>query len=157
MSQQYPQLHLDNQLCFSLYSLSRLVTQQYTPLLKELDITYPQYLVFLVLWQSLEQGDMALPIKVLSKRLLLDTGTLTPLLKRLEAKAFIQRSRSDEDERIVLVSLTDAGIELRERAKNIPLALFCSSGLELEEVQALRAQLQPLLARLTDSDAKTKE
>lgn len=157
MSQQYPQLHLDNQLCFSLYSLSRLVTQQYTPLLKELDITYPQYLVFLVLWQSLEQGDMALPIKVLSKRLLLDTGTLTPLLKRLEAKAFIQRSRSDEDERIVLVSLTDAGIELRERAKNIPLALFCSSGLELEEVQALRAQLQPLLARLTASDAKTKE
>lgn len=101
MTQQYPQLHLDNQLCFSLYSLSRLVTQQYTPLLKKLDITYPQYLVFMVLWENYEQGNQPLAIKVLSQKLLLDTGTLTPLLKRLEAKGLLIRTRSPEDERVV--------------------------------------------------------
>lgn len=157
MTQQYPQLHLDNQLCFSLYSLSRLVTQQYTPLLKKLDITYPQYLVFMVLWENFEQGNKPLAVKVLSQKLLLDTGTLTPLLKRLEAKGLLSRSRSPEDERVVLVALTDEGIELRERAKTVPVELFCSSGLDAVEVNDLRNQLQGLLARLAPGSADVKE
>ena len=80
-----PLLHLDNQLCFSVYSLSRLITQGYTPLLKPLDLTYPQYLVMLVLWQSFEEGLLELPIGHLTQRLRLDTGTVTPLLKRMQA------------------------------------------------------------------------
>ena len=152
MIQQYPQLHLDNQLCFNLYSLSRLVTQQYTPLLKQLDITYPQYLVFMVLWENFEQGNQPLPVKVLSQKLLLDTGTLTPLLKRLEGKGLITRTRSAEDERVVLVALTESGIELRDQAKDIPLQLFCSSGLDMEEVVQLREQLQALLGRIIPSE-----
>jgi len=154
MTQQYPQLHLDNQLCFSLYSLSRLVTQQYTPLLKKLDITYPQYLVFMVLWENYEHGNQPLAIKVLSQKLLLDTGTLTPLLKRLEAKGLLSRTRSPEDERVVLVALTEEGIALRERAKTVPIELFCSSGLDALEVNDLRNQLQGVLARLAPASAK---
>lgn len=152
MAHQYPQLHLDNQLCFNLYSLSRLVTQQYTPLLKKLDITYPQYLVFMVLWENFEQGSQPLPVKSLSQKLLLDTGTLTPLLKRLESKGLITRTRSAEDERIVLVALTEAGIDLREQAKDIPAQLFCSSGLDMDEVVQLREQLQQLLIRFNPSE-----
>lgn len=137
-----PQLHLDNQLCFSLYSLSRLITQSYGPLLKPLGLTYPQYLVMLVLWQSWEEGQESLAISQLTTALKLDTGTVTPLLKRMEAKDLLARSRSTLDERIVLVSLTAEGKEMRRLASEIPQALACQSGVDEQQVVELRQQLQ---------------
>lgn len=144
-----PILHLDNQLCFSLYSLSRLVTQSYTPLLKPLDLTYPQYLVMLVLWQSWEDEDKNITIGYLTHRLKLDTGTVTPLLKRMESKALLTRTRSEKDERIVLVSLTEQGCQLRERAKHIPFELLCRSDAPMEKVIDLRMRLKEMLDSLT--------
>lgn len=143
-----PLLHLDNQLCFSVYSLSRSITQRYTPLLKPLDLTYPQYLVMLVLWQSLEEGAAELTIGHLSQRLRLDTGTVTPLLKRMAAKELLTRQRSDQDERIVLIKLTAKGRALREQAKAIPLQLLCRSNAKPEQVVELREHLKILLASL---------
>lgn len=108
-------LYLDNQICFPLYVVSRLTIRVYTPLLEELGITYPQYLVLLALWQKDEQL-----VGELSKVLYLDYNTLTPLLKRLEEKQFINRSRSKSDERSVCISLTDAGKALKNQAACIP-------------------------------------
>lgn len=144
-----PLLHLDNQLCFSVYSLSRLITQNYIPLLKPLGLTYPQYLVMLVLWQSLEEGSPELPIGYLTKRLKLDTGTVTPLLKRMESKELLTRQRSTQDERIVLVGLTQKGCDLREQAKGIPNALLCNSDVEVKHVIELRESLKAMLEMLT--------
>lgn len=143
-----PMLHLDNQLCFSLYSLSRLVTQGYTPLLKPLDLTYPQYLVMLVLWQSWEEGQLSLPIGHLTHRLKLDTGTVTPLLKRMEVKGLLARTRSDQDERIVLVALTEKGTHLREKASAVPGQLLCRSEANAEQITALRERLKEMMSLL---------
>ena len=99
MEENNHQLKLENQICFPLYSVSRLLIQQYKPLLDELDITYPQYLVLLVLWEKNE-----IPVKDISEKLLLETNTLTPLLKRMETKGFIKRNRSTTDERMVIIS-----------------------------------------------------
>ena len=143
-----PLLHLDNQLCFSLYSLSRLVTQRYTPLLKPLDLTYPQYLVMLVLWQYWEEGEQSLSISQLTTRLKLDTGTLTPLLKRMEVKGLLTRQRSVQDERNVLVSLTAKGEELRAQAQGVPTALLCQAETDVEQITALREQLKQMMAVL---------
>lgn len=143
-----PQLHLENQLCFSLYSLSRLITQSYAPLLKPLGLTYPQYLVMLVLWQGWEEGEENLTIGQLTQALKLDTGTVTPLLKRMEAKGLLTRSRSAIDERIVQVSLSTAGKEMREEASKIPQALACQSGVEEQQVVELRQQLQAFSAQI---------
>lgn len=143
-----PLLHLDNQLCFSVYSLSRLITQRYTPLLKPLDLTYPQYLVMLVLWQSLEEGLSELTIGDLTQRLKLDTGTVTPLLKRMETKQLLTRQRSDKDERIVLIKLTQKGCDLREDAKTVPYDLLCRSEVNAEQVIGLRDSLKAMLASL---------
>jgi DNA-binding MarR family transcriptional regulator len=145
----YPELHLDNQLCFSLYSLSRKVIQNYTPLLKPLDLTYPQYLVMLVLWQGLESGQVALAVSQLTDKLKLDTGTVTPLLKRMEAKDLLNRKRSEQDERIVLVSLTVSGIALREAAKHIPQALLCQGDADAHKVIQLRETLKSMLHALS--------
>ncbi len=144
-----PQLHLDNQLCFSLYSLSRLITQGYTPLLKPLGLTYPQYLVMLVLWQAWEDGQDKLAIGQLSDALHLDTGTVTPLLKRMEAKELLTRTRSDKDERIVLVALTEQGRAIREQASEIPQALLCRSSVTEQQVVELRESLKTMLSLLT--------
>lgn len=144
-----PLLHLDNQLCFSVYSLSRLITQSYTPLLKPLDLTYPQYLVMLVLWQSAEEGRLQLPIRYLTQRLRLDTGTVTPLLKRIESKGLLVRQRSDMDERIVLIGLTEKGIQLRRKAQHIPLDLLCSAQANPTQVVELRDKLKEMLAALS--------
>lgn len=114
-------LKLENQICFPLYAVSRLVIQQYKPLLNELDITYPQYLVLLVLW---EKGSV--PVKQIAHELLLETNTLTPLLKRMEQKQLITRNRSTEDERVVVISLTKAGKQLNKKATNIPERLVSS-------------------------------
>ena len=144
-----PVLHLDNQLCFSLYSLSRLITQSYTPLLKPVGLTYPQYLVMLVLWQSWEEGAKNITIGYLSQRLKLDTGTVTPLLKRMEAKALLTRTRSEKDERMVLVALTEQGCQLRARAKHIPAELLCRSDASMEKVIDLRVRLKEMLDSLS--------
>ncbi|MCD8523132.1 MAG: MarR family transcriptional regulator [Saccharospirillaceae bacterium] len=143
----YPQLHLDNQLCFSVYSLSRLITQAYQPLLKHLELTYPQYLVMLVLWQAQEEERLPVSVKYLCEQLLLDTGTVTPLLKRMETSGLLIRSRSHEDERVVLVALTERGLLLREQAASVPLDILCATGVEAVEALSLRERLQGLISR----------
>lgn len=133
-------LKLENQLCFSLYASSRAITRMYRPFLEELGITYPQYLVLLVLWEQKEST-----VKELSEKLDLDSGTLTPMLKRMEAQQLVQRKRSAEDERVVNIVITEAGIALQERAFCIPQTLFASLGLSLEEIQSFNVQLKRII------------
>lgn len=137
-------LALDNQVCFALYAANRAVTARYRPLLNELGLTYPQYLVMLVLW---EQGDAGAGPRVsdLGARLRLDSGTLTPLLKRLEQQQLLQRVRSAEDERVVRVNLTERGRGLRERASEVPGRMLCGLKLDEGRLEALREELRSLL------------
>ena len=114
----HAELLLDNQICFRLYSAARLVTQAYTPMLKALGITYPQYLVLLVLWEKDRQ-----PVNDIARRLMLETNTVTPLLQRMEKAGLIVRTKGQEDSRQRIVSLTKKGIEMREQAKHIPECL----------------------------------
>ncbi|AQT78897.1 MarR family transcriptional regulator [Mycolicibacterium litorale] len=130
---------LDDQLCFALYSASRAVTAAYRPLLAELDLTYPQYLVLLVLW---EEGRAN--VGRLCERLHLDSGTLSPLLKRLETVGYVARERSAEDERRVDVVLTTAGKRLQGKAACIPERLLAVSDMSLDEIVALRDAVQRL-------------
>ncbi|OZG74080.1 MarR family transcriptional regulator [Hahella sp. CCB-MM4] len=144
-------LALDNQLCFLLYSSSRMMTALYRPLLDQLGLTYPQYLVLLVMWEY--QGregdrDKEVTIKMLGERLLLDTGTLTPLLKRMEQQGLLVRQRAVNDERKVLVSLTPRAQELKAGAAEIPRALLCHSSLGDEELIGIRDGLRLLLNEL---------
>ncbi|MBV1775519.1 MarR family transcriptional regulator [Burkholderiaceae bacterium DAT-1] len=134
-------LLLDQQLCFRLYAASRAVTRCYQPLLNALDLTYPQYLVMLVLWEK-----DGLTVKRIGERLMLDSGTLTPLLKRLEQAGYIKRERRAENEREVRVVLTPSGQGLRTRAEAVPRQLMESLSMSAEEVNALRRQLDGLLA-----------
>jgi MarR family transcriptional regulator, organic hydroperoxide resistance regulator len=143
-----PALHLENQLCFSLYRLSRMVTQSYTPLLKPLDITYPQYLVLLVLWRNEEDGLTSMSVSQLTRALQLDTGTVTPLLKRMEAKGILGRQRDTDDERVVLVQLTEHGLGLRELAKPIPGKLMCQVEMSSEELLILQSTLRGLIQKI---------
>ncbi|MEX8195337.1 MarR family winged helix-turn-helix transcriptional regulator [Comamonas guangdongensis] len=136
-------LRLDNQVCFALYSASLAMTKLYKPLLDELGLTYPQYLVMLVLWE----GDR-LTVSELGERLHLDSGTLTPLLKRLEAAGLLLRLRDAQDERRVRIALTDAGRDLRAAAEKIPACLLQSTQCSLAELQALTGQLSALRERL---------
>ena len=147
-------LSLDNQLCFALYGLSRKMTAMYRPLLKPLGLTYPQYLVMLVMWEEqagcpTNQYEGA-PMKRLGARLMLDSGTLTPLLKRLEANGHLIRQRSGKDEREIRVVLTQVGLALRERAKHIPLQLLCQSPVPPDKLVALQKELMGLLGQYTD-------
>ncbi|MER5554803.1 MarR family transcriptional regulator [Streptomyces sp. NPDC002793] len=135
-------LKLDHQVCFSLQAASRAFGGVYREALRDLGLTYPQYLTMMVLW---EQGP--LPIKTIGRRLHLDSGTLSPLLKRLESAGLIRRERSAEDERSVLVHLTEAGSALRERALPVPRSVLRATGLSVQEVLAL----QETLGRLTTS------
>jgi len=136
-------LLLDNQLCFALYSASLTMTKVYKPLLGELGLTYPQYLVLLVLW---ERDDVT--VSELGARLYLDSGTLTPLLKRLEAQGLVSRQRSAEDERQVLVTLTTAGLKLRQSALRVPEQLLCASRCTVAEITSLTGRLHELRAAL---------
>jgi DNA-binding MarR family transcriptional regulator len=129
-------LRLDRQICFLLYGASRAVTQLYQPLLEPLGLTYPQYLVMLVLW---EEGKAS--VGRLSERLYLDSGTLTPLLKRLEASGLVRRERSADDARVVDVGLTTAGKKLKRAALSVPQALACRVGLSGDEFARLHRQL----------------
>lgn len=137
-------LLLDNQLCFALYSASLAMTKLYKPLLDELGLTYPQYLALLVLWER--DGVM---VSELGERLFLDSGTLTPLLKRLEASGLISRLRDAADERRVIIQLTAAGRRLQTKARRIPGCVLQATQCELSEVQSLTHQVQTLRQRLT--------
>ena len=139
-------LRLDRQICFSLHAASRAFNGAYRVLLKDLGLTYPQYLVMLVLW---EHGE--LPVKALGEHLRLVSGTLSPLLKRLEAAGFVRRERSATDERSVLVQLTEAGAELRSHALRVPRRIAGATGFDLEEIRELRGRLDRLTAALDDA------
>ncbi|MET8983050.1 MarR family transcriptional regulator [Streptomyces sp. NPDC004539] len=134
--------HLDDQLCFALYAAQRAVTAAYRPLLDELGLTYPQYLVLLALW---DQGETT--VKQLLSTLHLDYGTMSPLLKRMEGAGLIHRTRSPHDERAVLVSCTGRGEELRHRAARVPGALLSATGLDGSDVARLREELWELAER----------
>lgn len=138
-----PQLLLKNQVCFSLYSASNAMIRAYRPLLNELDLTYSQYLAMMVIWER-----NGINVKELGQELHLDSGTLTPLLKRLEVKEIITRQRSTQDERIRQVFLTTKGTELKKQALSVPNAIFCKSQLEIEELQQLKQTCEKLLANL---------
>ncbi|MFJ8195311.1 MarR family winged helix-turn-helix transcriptional regulator [Streptomyces sp. NPDC096152] len=136
-------LRLDGQICFSLHAASRAFNGVYRVLLKELGLTYPQYLVMLVLW---EHGET--PVKRLGEHLRLDSGTLSPLLKRLEAAGLVRRERSARDERSVQVRLTAEGAALRERASEVPRRIVSATGFTLDEIRDLRTRLDRLTSAL---------
>ncbi len=137
------ELLLDNQLCFALYSTSLLMTKTYKPLLQALGLTYPQYLAMLVLWEN-----DGITVSEISARMLTDPGSLTPLLKRLESEGLLQRVRSSQDERVVQLHLTDKGRALHEQAKALPACILKASGLSLEQLAALKADLVELRSHL---------
>lgn len=141
-----PHLLLDNQVCFALYSTSLAMTKLYKPLLDAIGLTYPQYLVMLVLW---EQDSPT--VSDLGERLFLDSGTLTPLLKRLEASGLLERQRDPQDERRVRITLTPEGRALRERAESVPACVLQGSRATVPELQALTRQLQALRAQLAQA------
>lgn len=136
-------LALDQQLCFALYAASLAMTKVYKPLLSPLGLTYPQYLVLLVLWE----GD-GITVSQLGARLVLDSGTLTPLLKRLETQGLVQRLRDVADERRVLLRLTPAGRALRAQAEAVPQAIACATACDLQQISSLAAQLHQLRQQL---------
>ncbi len=137
-------LQLDHQLCFALYSTSLAMTKLYKPLLDEIGLTYPQYLAMLVLWE--QDGLM---VSELGERLFLDSGTLTPLLKRLEAARLISRLRAVQDERRVHITLTAAGRKLKAKAAKIPGCIISATQCSISELVALTGQVQALRQRLT--------
>ncbi|WP_319641217.1 MarR family transcriptional regulator [Novosphingobium sp. KCTC 2891] len=136
-------LRLDRQLCFPLYAASNMLTRAYRPLLEELGLTYPQYLVLLVLWERAPRM-----VGEIGHQLFLDTGTLTPLLKRMETAGLVTRQRDPEDERRVIVSLTDKGSTLREAAREIPLKIASSPKLTLCEAENLHETVWKLIRGL---------
>jgi DNA-binding MarR family transcriptional regulator len=150
-------LALDNQFCFALHAASRAVVRTYQPLLRELDLTYPQYLVLLVLWEW-ERTDHAHPtVRELGKRLDLDSGTLTPLLRRLEGKGLVTRERSAADERELFVQLSAEGKALKQQACQVPLSLMQQSPIPLHEVVALRDQLNRVRAAIAAHEGSEGE
>ncbi|CAM5701944.1 MarR family transcriptional regulator [Streptomyces viridifaciens] len=142
-------LRLDQQICFSLNAASRAFGGVYRVLLRDLGLTYPQYLVMLVLWE-----DGELPVKRIGERLRLDSGTLSPLLKRLETAGLVRRERSQEDERSVTVTLTAEGSALRGRAGQVPRRLLAATGLPVEDLAALRELLDRVTVALDSADVE---
>ena len=144
MADKYPQLKLENQICFPIYACAKEVTKAYKPFLDELDLTYTQYITMMVMWEHKE-----LKVKEVGKYLYLDSSTLTPLLKRLEEKGYVARRRSAEDERDLIVTLTEQGEALKEKASSVPEKLGSCIALEPQKAQALYALLYELLGKLT--------
>ena len=136
-------LRLDNQICFAVYSAAHAFNRVYKPLLDRLRLTYPQYLVMLVLWER-----DGIPVKDIGERLYLDSGTLTPLLKRLEAAGLIKRTRSSEDERQVLIGLTSQGVALKEKARAVPSSILAASQCTVAELTAVKNEITALRDRL---------
>ena len=152
MSDQDAVLLLENQLCFPLYAAARKVTGLYTPYFKPLGITYTQYIVLLVLWEkeSATVGDLC-------KKLYLDNGTVTPLLKKLEERGYVRRTRSTEDERVVMITLTEEGRALKEEAANIPLQVGSCVHLSPEEGAMLHSLLYKILETVEDDNTRHKK
>jgi DNA-binding MarR family transcriptional regulator len=137
-------LKLKNQLCFPLYALSRQITNLYRPLLEEVDLTYPQYLVMMLLWEYKQ-----LSVKDIGCYLFLESGTLTPLLKRLEQKGLLLRKRDARDERLVQISITASGEKLKQKAQKVPIALSESLPIDPQKGQQLVKQLNNILQKIT--------
>ena len=136
-------LRLDNQICFAVYSTPHAFNRVYKPLIDKLGLTYPQYLVMLVLWER-----DGVPVKDIGERLLLDSGTLTPLLKRLEAAELVKRTRSTEDERQVLIALTPQGHALKEKARAVPQSILAASDCSVSELVTMKDEIVALRDRL---------
>ena len=145
----YAGLRLGNQLCFPLYAASREIIRHYRPHLEALDLTYTQYITMMVLW---EEGELS--VKQLGKRLYLDSGTLTPLLKSLQAKGYVTRKRSEADERVLMVRLTEAGLALREKAVAVSEGMRACVALSEEEAALLYKLLYKLLSNPESNDAE---
>ncbi len=146
------QLQLSNQICFPLYSVSRLLTKAYKPFLDKMGITYPQYLVMMVLWEN--DGT---PVNQISEKLLLNTNTLSPLLKRMEKSGFIERNRSEEDERTVIIKLTEKGKHLKTEAAPVPdelAKILVTENIKLSEVMQLKDLLNEWIKMLSDDNKK---
>ena len=143
MSDRYDAIKLDNQLCFPLYAVSKEIVRKYTPFLNEIDLTYTQYITMMVMWE-----DKEVSVKELGKRLFLDSGTLTPLLKNLEKKGLVTRERSKEDERFLVVRVTDAGMELREKALDIPAKIGGCFSIDKQEAVQLYTIINKILGQL---------
>ncbi len=142
MTDKYDSLKLGNQLCFPLYAASKEIVRMYTPFLKEIDLTYTQYIAMMVMWE-----EQQISVKDLGARLFLDSGTLTPLLKTLEKKGLVSRSRSKEDERFLIVTVSDEGMKLREKAVDIPAKVGGCVKLEKDEASELYKILYKLLGQ----------
>lgn len=145
MADKYDSLKLENQLCFPLYACSKEIVRRYKTYLDKLDLTYTQYIVMMVMWEEKE-----LNVKELGDKLFLDSGTLTPVLKKLEAKGYVTRERSKIDERTLIVTLTDSGKELREMAVDIPVGMRGCLKLSDEEMIQLRTMLGKILSDMGD-------
>ena len=141
--QQYDMLKLENQLCFPLYAAAREVTKRYRPFLDDLNLTYTQYITMMVVWEC---GECS--VKTLGEKLYLDSGTLTPVVKSLEQKGYVRRFRSSEDERVLLVSITDEGKALRDKATAVPMQVGACIHLTQEEAMTLHRLLYKLLAEM---------
>ncbi|KKO93229.1 MULTISPECIES: MarR family winged helix-turn-helix transcriptional regulator [Sphingobacterium] len=139
-------LKLDKQLCFSVYVLHREIMQQYRTILEEIDLTYPQYITMMALWENDEQT-----VNQLGAKLFLDNGTLTPLLKRLEAKVLLTRTRSKEDERVVKIQLTAQGLQLKEKASCIPMQIFEALKLDYTDMVQLKALAEKIVNNVGNS------
>ena len=145
MAGKYDSLKLENQLCFPLYACSKEIVRRYKTYLDRLDLTYTQYIVVMVMWEEKE-----LNVKELGDKLFLDSGTLTPVLKKLEAKGYVTRERSKIDERTLIVTLTESGKELREKAVDIPVGMRGCLKLSDEEMVQLRTMLNKILSDMGD-------
>lgn len=148
MSNKYDVLKLDNQLCFPLYAVSKEIVRRYTPFLNEIDLTYTQYIAMMVMWEHREMS-----VKELGKKLLLDSGTLTPLLKTLEKKELVTRVRSKTDERFLVVTITEKGMTLREKAVDIPAKIGGCVQIPKEEAVQLYATLRKLLSQFGEQES----
>jgi len=142
--EKYDALKLENQLCFPLYAAARLITKSYTPVLNRHGLTYLQYLILMVLWE-----DDNLNVKQIGKKLYLDSGTLTPVLKKMEKLNIINRHRSDVDDRIVINELSKKGLSLKDSLLGVPFELFDQSGLDIKEAQNMIIDLKSLLGKIS--------
>lgn len=139
----YEMLKLENQLCFSIYSASRAITKLYRPFLQEVGLTYPQYLVMMVLWEK-----ESITLKELGDKLFLDSGTLTPLLKRLEGMDIVKRERGKDDERVLYVTITDKGMKMRDKASTIPECVMKATNADMELLVRLKKDTDKLISIL---------
>ena len=148
------EIKIEDALCFNLYSASRAMTQVYRPYLNKLGLTYPQFLVMLLLW---EKGSAKVNVKDLGSRLHLDSGTLTPLLKRLESNELVQRTRSEKDEREVIVKLTRKGKNLEKKTSDIPMKMFCNLKVNMDEFVEVRDGVAKILENLNEKLSELKK